>query len=265
MRNNILFAFALIILGLPAFSKSNFSYVAVNTTTVPVAYHANNIQYASSNADIYSFDEDAPLYQLQADVASVNNDVVASIPSQTGLNNTNSKGNVDYITFPYKNKFSVGKTAGVILGMAAACALDPYIVEIDGNKYVMILDNFDGIYNENDIIGIEDSKSNIFNSLKKLNVDNDKTKLTSSELKERGVRFVKIELDGRLAARDYTQDFCLENIVYIDLVTLKKVKNVNHTGVFGEFKIVIKDKKTTIKEVKGYVTYESPKDLAKLF
>lgn len=265
MRNNILFAFALIILGLPAFSKSNFSYVAVNSATVPVAYHANNIQYASNNADIYSFDEDAPLYPLQSNGSSVNNDVVASIPPQTGLNNTATKGNIDYITVPSKNKFSVGKTAGVILGMAATCALDPYIVEIDGNKYVMILDNFDGIYNENDIIGIEDSKSNIFNSLKKLNVDNDKTKLTSVELKDRGVRFVKIELDGRLAARDYTQDFPLENIVYIDLTTLKKVNNIKPTGTFGEFKIVIKDKKTTLKEVKGYVTYLFHKDLVKLF
>lgn len=265
MKNNILFAFALILLGLPAFCKSNFSYVAANNAIEPVEYHANNIEYASNRADIYSFDEDAQLYQLQSTGASANNEVIASIPYQTGLSTSSSKGNVDYITVPSKNKFNVAKTAGAILGMAAACAVDPYIIEIDGNKYVMILDNFDGIYNENDLIGIGDSKNNIFNSLKKLDVDGDKTKLTSSELKDRGVRFVKIELDGRLAARDYTQDFPLDNIVYIDLTTLKKVKNIKPTGTFGEFKIIIKDSKTTIKEAKGYVTYESHKDLAKLF
>lgn len=271
MKNKILVAFALILFGLPAFSKANFSYVAVNNSQNLVGYHANSFEYNTDKADVYSFSDDAPLYQLQTNTdvvsadTSAENPLVASNFAQSNINTSYSKGNVDYITVPSKNKFSFGKTAGAILGMAAACALDPYVVEFGGNKYIMILDNFDGIYNENDIIGINDTKNNIFSALKKLDVDGDNAKLTSKELKDRGVRFVKIDKDGKLAARDYTQDLSLDSIVYIDLTSLKKVKNIKDTGIFGKFDILIKDKNESSKIVKGHVTYELNKNLVKLF
>lgn len=262
MKNKILLVFTFLIFGLPGFCKSNFSYEAAGGSDNVVAYHAQNVQYNTQNQN------DEQIYQLQANsnLQSSGTLIADSRQSVSSLGTIASKGDVDYITMPSKqNSSNFGRTAGVILGMAAACAVDPYIVEIDGNKYIMILDNFDGIYNENDIIGINDSKYRIFSSLKKLDVNGNKSKLTSQELKDRGVRFVKIDKDGRLAARDYTQDYPLDNIVYIDLTSLKKIKNNNPTGIFGEFKIFIKNGNGTSKDVKGFVTYELHKDLVKLF
>lgn len=142
---------------------------------------------------------------------------------------------------------------------------DPYMLEIDGTKYMLIKENNDGIFNEEDILGYQDSKNNIFHSLKPLDINND-NKLTGDELTNANVRLVKIDKNGKLLYSDKIFDYNNENIKFISLKGLRKSwKNNGSTGNFGLFDAVVYKEDKTSKIVTGIVTFETKEELKKYF
>ncbi len=145
---------------------------------------------------------------------------------------------------------------------APSKSCDPYIVNIGGKEYTMILDNNDGKWDTNDILGINDSKDNLFEALKKLESDGDSSKLTGEELAKAGIRLVAKNEDGTLAVNDKTKDFDLSKIDNIDMKNLtRSTDNDGNVGTFGNFNLTLKD--GTV--VKGAETFEEKSTLDKLF
>jgi len=134
---------------------------------------------------------------------------------------------------------------------------DPYFVEIDGTKYMMIKDNNDGVFDTKDILGIKDTTSTVFNSLRPLDLNGD-NKLTGEELTKAGIRLVKVNSQGKLEYKNKNSDFKNENIKFIFMKELRKAyKNDGQKGEFGLFDVIVKDKNGNNKIVTGIVTFES--------
>lgn len=149
-----------------------------------------------------------------------------------------------------------------ILARAAGVVLDPYAVKIDGQMYYLVKNKKDGNYSIKDILGYDDTKSELFNDLKDLNSDKDTLKLTKDELKKADVRFVAV-IDKKLALDDRTKDYDLNNISYIDLNTLRGTINSGKIGSFGYFDVyIIKNGKE--QKVTGFVTFDSDEVLWEL-
>lgn len=173
------------------------------------------------------------------------------------------EGDYDYITIS-----GIGSTVSYASDAPhpqPVASSDPYMIKIGKTQYLMILDNKDGKWNENDILGFSDKKEELFKSLINLNSDNDKTKLTSSELKARKIRFVQISSKGALLVKDKSKDFELSKIDYIDLKNLKTIANSSTSGVNGHFNLYLKTTNPSEKLVTGYVIYFSDDDLKTLF
>ncbi len=188
----------------------------------------------------------------------------ASYPYQSGFTTGGcrqySEGNVDYLMLPWVNKNNV-----LAQGPRAIPNADPYVIEVDNIKYMMIKDNKDGIWNELDILGYNDPKENLFLSLVYLNTDPDGSKLSAKELKNAGVRFVAIGSDGKLLLNDSSKDFDLNRVDYIDLANLKQLANGEDTGIFGHFDLYLKPKNGSPRLIIGHVTFDKKMNLKELF
>ena len=149
--------------------------------------------------------------------------------------------------------------------LTLAGAFDPYFVEIDGVKYMLIKDNNDGVFDENDILGINDSQKNIFASLRPLDTNKD-SKLTGEELEKAGIRLVRVNPDGKLDYQNRLNDYPNSDIEFIYLTELRKAyKNDGSTGQFGQYDVVIKNKKGEKSLVTGLVTFETKEEVKKYF
>ncbi len=141
--------------------------------------------------------------------------------------------------------------------------LDPYIIRIDGTDYVLVTDSKDNNWSVDNILGKDDSKENLFASLKKLESDGNSAKITAKELQKANIRFVKLNSDGSLALNERNLDYNLNNILYIDMKNLRTaLGNKNQDGTFGYFYVYIKDKNSK-KAVPGRVTFEEKTELNK--
>ena len=139
---------------------------------------------------------------------------------------------------------------------------DPYVINIDGVEYTMILDNKDGKWDTNDILGINDSKDNLFAALKGLESDGDVSSLTGDELAKAGIRLVAKDKNGKLAVDDKSKDFDLSKIKSIDMTNLaNSTDNDGNVGTFGHFDMTLTDGRT----IKGAETFEEMSTLKKLF
>ena len=139
---------------------------------------------------------------------------------------------------------------------------DPYVINIDGVEYTMILDNGDGKWDTNDILGINDSKDNLFEALKGLESDGDVSSLTGDELAKAGIRLVAKDKNGKLAVDDKSKDFDLSKIKSIDMTNLaNSTDNDGNVGTFGHFDMTLTDGRT----IKGAETFEEMSTLKKLF
>lgn len=180
-----------------------------------------------------------------------------------------TRGNSEYVTIPPREIFNPlhrASGAGIVTAAALpALLLDPYVITIDGNTYVMIKDNGDKNWSKDNLIGINDPKGNRFESLIKLNSDKDYSKITPQELKNANIRFVRKDSKGRLLVNDKTKDFDLNKIDYIDIINLKRTANSDVTGIFGHFTVYIKSKNSKSKAIVGYVTYETNNEIEILF
>lgn len=141
--------------------------------------------------------------------------------------------------------------------------LDPYIVNINGQSYVLVKDSKNNTWSAENILGYSDSRADLFESLKNLESDGDKSKLTSEELKKADIRFVLLKSGETLALNNRELDFDLNKIKYIDMKNLRTaLGNKNQDGTFGYFYVIVDDNGTN-RAYPGRVTFEDKKDLEK--
>ncbi|DAA96812.1 TPA: hypothetical protein CPT80_04125 [Candidatus Gastranaerophilales bacterium HUM_9] len=180
------------------------------------------------------------------------------------------RGNSDYIILNSKSFSDMwndnfnGYNRTIVRQIANALR-DPYLVQIGGKNYIMVKDNPSKKWSSKDLLGINDTKNTLFADLKSLESDGDRTRLTSAELKKANIRFVRVDKNGVMLLNDKKQDYSLDKIDYIDMLTLRMPANSNVTGVFGHFNLYLKTNNGSKKMVVGYVTINTDKSLKMLF
>jgi len=135
---------------------------------------------------------------------------------------------------------------------------DPYEVNIDGEKYVFVQDaNNDGITNDkNEILGINDTKNNLFAGMKGLDKNGDGN-VSADELKASNTKLMKVGADGKLSNQQYSTD----NINGINLNSFKNTNNTGELGIFGSFTVNLANGGTA----NGAETFENEAYFQKLF
>ena len=175
---------------------------------------------------------------------------------------SNFNKNVDYIFMPVKEKeipvvtrTTTPDTAKIIRrSLASSEQLDPFVIKVDGIKYYMVQNN--------KILGEDSTLKTIYQPLYLLDKNNDK-KITSAELKNGNIRFVRLNNSGQLELNNKSLDYPLANISYIDLNTLRRTQNAGDIGSFGYFDIYI-NHNYQIKKFIGQITYENKEDINRL-
>lgn len=175
---------------------------------------------------------------------------------------SNFNKNVDYIFMPVKEKeipvvtrTTIPDTAKIIRrSLASSEQLDPFVIKVDGIKYYMVQNN--------KILGEDSTLKTIYQPLYLLDKNNDK-KITSAELKNGNIRFVRLNNSGQLELNNKSLDYPLANISYIDLNTLRRTQNAGDIGSFGYFDIYI-NHNYQIKKFIGQITYENKEDINRL-
>ena len=175
---------------------------------------------------------------------------------------SNFNKNVDCIFMPVKEKeipvvtrTTTPDTAKIIRrSLASSEQLDPFVIKVDGIKYYMVQNN--------KILGEDSTLKTIYQPLYLLDKNNDK-KITSAELKNGNIRFVRLNNSGQLELNNKSLDYPLANISYIDLNTLRRTQNAGDIVSFGYFDIYI-NHNYQIKKFIGQITYENKKDINRL-
>lgn len=170
--------------------------------------------------------------------------------------------NVDCIFMPIKEKeipvvtrTTTPDTARIIRrSLASSEQLDPFVIKVDDIKYYMVQNN--------KILGEDSTLDIIYKPLYLLDKNNDK-KITSAELKNGNIRFVRLNNSGQLELNNKSLDYPLANISYIDLNTLRRTQNAGDIGSFGYFDIYI-NHNYQIKKFIGQITYENKEDINRL-
>lgn len=170
--------------------------------------------------------------------------------------------NVDCIFMPIKEKeipvvtrTTTPDTSRIIRrSLASSEQLDPFVIKVDGIKYYMVQNN--------KILGEDSTLDTIYQPLYLLDKNNDK-KITSAELKNGNIRFVRLNNSGQLELNNKSLDYPLANISYIDLNTLRRTQNAGDIGSFGYFDIYI-NHNYQIKKFIGQITYENKEDINRL-
>ena len=170
--------------------------------------------------------------------------------------------NVDCIFMPIKEKeipvvtrMTTPDTSRIIRrSLASSEQLDPFVIKVDGIKYYMVQNN--------KILGEDSTLDTIYQPLYLLDKNNDK-KITSAELKNGNIRFVRLNNSGQLELNNKSLDYPLANISYIDLNTLRRTQNAGDIGSFGYFDIYI-NHNYQIKKFIGQITYENKEDINRL-
>lgn len=170
--------------------------------------------------------------------------------------------NVDCIFMPIKEKeipvvtrTTTPDTSRIIRrSLASSEQLDPFVIKVDGIKYYMVQNN--------KILGEDSTLDIIYKPLYLLDKNNDK-KITSAELKNGNIRFVRLNNSGQLELNNKSLDYPLANISYIDLNTLRRTQNAGDIGSFGYFDIYI-NHNYQIKKFIGQITYENKEDINRL-
>ncbi|MBO6087563.1 hypothetical protein J6P92_04360 [bacterium] len=190
-----------------------------------------------------------------------------SLKKITGYSNTN---NSEFVSALFSGaglatgRISLLNTPSITTPRSAVRTfLDPYIVNINGKNYVLVKDSPDNNWTVENILGYNDSKDDLFASLKALETDNDTAKISSAELKSANIRLVLLNSDQSLTLDDRTKDFDIDKVQYIDMKNLRTaLGNKNDDGTFGYFYIIIKENGKK-RAYPGRVTFEDKQDLNK--
>lgn len=202
------------------------------------------------------------------DCAAIIKNLIAAQDKSTGDVAKFGTEKADNLQVNIINGASLDKLSGAVKEVEKPCppppkkSCDPYSITVDGVKYTMILDNGDGKWDTNDILGINDNKDNLFAALKGLESDGDVSNLTGEELAKAGIRLVATNKDGTLAVDDPSKDFDLSKVKSIDMTNLQRsTDNDGNVGTFGNFDMTLADGRT----IKGEETFEEMSTLQKLF
>lgn len=141
---------------------------------------------------------------------------------------------------------------------------DPYVIPVNGNYYVLVIDKSSKNWTHDDLFGIYDSKTDRFKSLISLDTNKD-LKVTPQEMQKANIRMVQMDKQGVLLVNNKQNDYNLNNILYIDLNDLKRNANCEETGIFGHFNVYFKTSDNKTKIAVGYVTYDYEDDLKFMF
>ena len=127
---------------------------------------------------------------------------------------------VIYHTYPQSSLYYNGQPINNrIYGVYSKC--DPISISYKNEKYYMVKDD-GGPYSRKSLLGCDDwSRSTLFDPLIKLNSDNIWENLTSDEIKNANVRFVRVKTNGKLDIENEENDFDLDQVKYIDLYKLR--------------------------------------------
>ena len=86
-----------------------------------------------------------------------------------------TKSNKIYNTFHKKHDNLIMQTdimdSEAIERIIRITASDPYVIKVNGVKYYMIKNSKDGNYTIDNIIGLKDNKTSLFDAMRKLNSD----------------------------------------------------------------------------------------------
>lgn len=233
--------------------KTVFLLSAVLLMSLPAT--AGNMWYKTTGANpIYSntyvkFNGTPSLKRITNSANTNNSEFISALFAGAGL----ASGRINLMNTP---SISTPRSA-------LRTFLDPYIVNINGNNYVLVKDSPDNSWTIENILGYNDSRDDLFGSLKNLESDKDATKISAEELRKAGIRFVMLNSDQSLVLDDRTKDFDLSKVQYIDMKNLRTaLGNKNEDGTFGYFYVVVKENGKK-RAYPGRVTFEDKKDLNK--
>lgn len=122
-------------------------------------------------------------------------------------------------------------------------AVDPYIFKYQGSNYIFIIDNGKKLLRDS-ILGISDTRENLFVSLNSLDKNND-DKITPDELRRAKIRLMRISDKGKLIINQ-KKDFAINRINYIDLSEIKSITNSADSGINGHYYIYLKNNKKIV-------------------
>ncbi len=249
-----LISLCIISFSMPAFAKANYEFTMPEQKTSPDYIASLNVPTQSTSL---------PQEQIYS-VKTNYNEAPTSRFGQSPINKKNKKAekitqNGSTIIYDSgKRETITGSAAGI--GHTLICLLDPYIVTLDGKEYVMIKDD-NGIFEQKDILGIDDNIKNIFRALKSLESDGDENYITGEELQKAGIRLVR-KKNRIIYFSDKSQDFDITLVKHIPVRSFRRtyyqqklyyrynrIVELPHYGTFGTFDIytyVNKNKKTTV-------------------
>ena len=144
-------------------------------------------------------------------------------------------------------------------GAYSSC--DPFILNISGYKYYMLIDSRRP-YTYKSLLGCNERKRSLLGPLESLESDGDGEKLTPAELRRAHVRFVKLKTNGRLAVNDSSLDFDINKIGYIDLRRVRfSISNAPH----GNFDVYLKRESGSLRKVVASVNTHSIRTAQRMF
>lgn len=162
------------------------------------------------------------------------------------------------VTAEYEARLGAMEAINQILSNhAAGCdnGIDPYLVSINGVDYVMGKDsNDDGVINSIvEVLGINDTKDDLFKSVKELDTNQDGY-VTQEEMLARNIIFNAVDANGQLTG----DIFSTNKIQGIDLSTFEEADGTDN--VFGTFKVDLASA-----QADGRQTFESKEYFDNLF
>ncbi len=207
---------------LPAIAKPNYSYSMPQTIypTTPIITQAD-----VTGDNMYSV-------KVQRNETPTQQTKIKKNKNKEKITQVDS---IVYYDSGVENKIT-GRQIGAAAGLALVCALDPYIVTIDGKEYILIIDK-NNIFEKEDILGIYDTPRTLFQAMLDLESDGDPSYISGEELKKAGVRFVR-KKNNKVYFNDTTQDFDIERVKGIPLNSMVQILPNYYTyGTFGTFDI----------------------------
>lgn len=233
--------------------KTIFLLSAVLLFSIPA--NAGNMWYTTAGSNpIYSntyvkFNGTPSLKKITRSANANNAEIVSALFAGAGL----ASGRISLLNTP-----SITTPRSAVRAF-----LDPYIVNVNGQNYVLVKDDPNNNWTIENILGYNDSREDLFASLKNLETDNDISKISAQELKKAGIRFVLLNPDQSLVLEDRTKDFDLEKVQYIDMKNLRTaLGNKNDDGTFGYFYVIVKENGKK-RAYPGRVTFEDKQELNK--
>ncbi|MCI1273898.1 MAG: hypothetical protein LKG27_05640 [Clostridiaceae bacterium] len=222
----------------PCMAKQNYSYTMRNTAKQEPVQVENVNSYSNSTVN-YTI-KSTPNSQRQTKISESTPNVQGEKISQVG--------SILYYDSGNKNSWkNTSRITGAAAAIGTIAALDPYVITINGNDYIMVR-GMNKTFVKQNIIGLNDDYNNIFSSLKEFDTNNDGS-ITGWELKSSNVRLARLD-NNTVYYNDRTKDYNVLYIKSIETASMRtqvpswmKVENrnsqvkINRPGTYGTFDV----------------------------